>query len=86
MRRYWLCLCVGLASSQQLPASTDRAAWLALGEQERMSRFLELAPRLGIACPKIGVSTFFYPQLARRLRGAVALAGASDCAAAKRGT
>lgn len=62
-------------ATASLPADAlDRASWLRMAEAERVTRYLSLAPQLGIACSKIGIAKFDYPSLGRKLRGAVALA------------
>jgi len=51
----------------------QRSHWIPHNDSERTARFMRLLPSLGLHCPKVGVSTFWYPSIGRRLRGAVAL-------------
>jgi len=67
-------MCVLFAQAQLAEQEITRASWLALNETERVLHYLDLAPRLGIQCPKVGISTFYYPTLGKQLRGAIALA------------
>lgn len=59
--------------SQWLPSGPqERRHWLGLSPLQRAERWRRALPVLGIDCPKIRMSHIYYPDLGRRLRGAVA--------------
>ena len=51
-----------------------RDTWSGLNASARGTLFMEVTPKLGIRCPKVGLAYFYYPKLHADLRGAVATA------------
>ena len=62
------------ASDPALARYYRRDSWSGLNASARGNLFMEVAPKLGIRCPKVGLSYFYYPSLQTELRGAVATA------------
>jgi len=62
------------ASDPALARYFRRDSWSGLNTSARGNLFMEVAPKLGIRCPKVGLSYFYYPSLQTELRGAVATA------------
>ena len=62
------------ASDPALARYFRQDSWSGLNASARGSLFMEVAPKLGVRCPKVGLSYFYYPSLQAELRGAVATA------------
>ena len=52
----------------------DKSIWTPLNASARGKLWMEVAPKLGVRCPKVGMGYFYYPSLQTELRGAVATA------------